>query len=694
MLIDLLAQQRVTVPQETTGQFWFAVVVIILFAAGSLILWYRTDFTGLPADQQRTKGDLRQQRQALSPLSVRIPATADVAEYWPAVSSVIDRVEGASGDSSPGVEDRTTTSKALAEAREEVSRAWTPVLSRLPKRARQAIEVGVLIAIFGATAVSTSAVVSLLERGSGMPSTLAVLERAVELTQTVLSTGLTAFPFADMVWAMTFAYSILAVQWIYTHWYVTATLVIVGGLLLAALEYQASGEDRHALYDRRETTLSVIGALVLVWLAGTIPAALGAGLVAVGSVTGVAAIGSPVATVAAAIGFLLAFATALVLFAGAVAGLLQDVLLAAGAGLRFQRSGRYRPRAVCRRLLSATVGISSDGSSLPQPAGDREGDWALVGSILLRRALNVINGLLVVVLAAYVVVSVADGRLVRVLSALASAPTDTKLAVSLLVVVPLAVLAVQARAAWPDLKTAAIESFARQRVRIAILGRGVPTVGVVGGYVVAYQLFESIPLAVIAGIGVGVGLYALYVLVLKSQHQLSMLKLDEPLPSETLVQVYPPLSVTVDDADAPGGERDERRYYAVINGTTHVLWPEREKFESDLQSAVIECREKDGTPCSVSTWHARDAFEYGRIDADATCQKVDEKIRKHTVQPLREAKGATKRADVLEDLEQFPDDRRQKRWESWFEDGILRQVDDLLVLEYDPWKEDNRRRSS
>jgi len=225
--------------------------------------------------------------------------------------------------------------------------------------------------------------------------------------------------------------------------------------------------------------------------------------------------------------------------------------------------------------------------------------------------LHVANGVLVVVLAAYVVVSVVDGRLVRVLGALASAPADTKLAVALVVAVPVGVLALQAREAWPDLQTALAESFARQRVRIAVLGRGVPTAGVAGGTVIAYQLFESIPVAIAVGIAVGVGLYGLYSLLLRSQYKVSMLKWDEQLPSETLVQVYPPLTVEVDD----GGEtREEQRYYAVVNGSTGVMWDDRDEFEAFLRETVVDCREEDGTPSSYGYWHARDAFENGIVD--------------------------------------------------------------------------------
>lgn len=688
--------QDITVPQQTQGQFYVAVVVLIIGAAASIMLWYRTDFTGLPDDQSEQKSSVKQQRQNYSPTSLRIPASADVAEYWPTLSKVLDRVDAGSMDSMGGVDTTQSNIDALAHARDEIERAWDPILGRVPKRGRQAIELGVLLAIFGAVAVSTSAVVATLQRGSGTPSLADILESAVSLTQSVLTAGLdliTTFPFADVLWAFAFAYTIMAVEWIYQHWYVTAALVILGGVALAVLEWRADGEDSRALYDRRHTTLSVVGAALLVWAVGAVPAGVGAALVAVGSVSGVASVPSVVATLGATVGFLLAFVTATVLGVGALAGLLQDVLLAAGAGVKFPRVARYRPGTVCRRILERTIGLPVGEPALPQPAGDRDADWSLVGSILLRRALNVANGVLVVVLAAYVVVSVVDGRLARVLGALMGAPTDTKLVIGLVVAVPLAVLAMQAREAWPDLKTALADSFARQRVRVTVLGRGVPVVGVAGGYVVAYQFTQSIPVAIVAGIGVGLGLYGLYALLLESQYRVSMLEFDESLPSETLVQVYPKFTVEVTDDDGED-THEEQRFYAVINGDTGVMWDDRTEFETFLRETIVDCRERDETPSSYGVWHARDAFGHGIVEPEVTVGKVDDKIRKHTVYPLREADDAAKCADVLDELEPFPDDRREERWDEWFEQGILRRVDDLLVLEYDPWAEDSRGRGS
>jgi len=633
--------QDVTVPDQTLGQFYFAVAVVVLGAAASLMLWYRTDFSGLPDDQQDAKGDLRQQRQARSPVSLRIPATADVAEYWPRLSGLIDAAEAGFEGSKGRVDGPPSSFDALAEARDEITRAWDPLLSRLPKRARQAIELGVLLAVFGAIAVSTSAVVATLEGGDGMPTLPEVLDAAVSLTQSVVSFGadvLTAFPFLDVLWAFAFAYSIMAVEWVYQHWYVTATVVILGGATLAVLESRADGTDRRALYDRRHTTLVVVGSMLLVWLTGTVPAAIMAAFVAAGDLPPV------VATVGAAVGFVFALGVAFMLALGAVGGLLQDVFLAAGAGVRFERLASIRPATICRRLLRWAVGYPVGTPSLPQPAAEgREADWSLVGSIIVRRILHVANGVLVVVLAAYVVVSVVDGRLMRVLGALASASSDTQLAVALVVAVPVVVLALQARAAWPDIRTALAESFARQRVRIAVLGRGVPTVGVVAGAVVGYQLSRSIPIGIVLGI------------------------------SHT---------------------REEQRYYALVNGSTGVMWDDRDEFEQFLRETVVDCRDTDRTPSSYGYWHATDAFEHGIVDPEVTVEKIHDRIRKHTVAPLRAANGATKRSEVLAELEQFPEDHREQRWDEWYEKGILSRAGDLLVLEYDPWSEESRRRSS
>ncbi|QCW05243.1 hypothetical protein [Natrinema pallidum] len=679
----------VTVPQRTPSQFWIAIAVLVLGAAAALFLWYRTDFSGLPDDQQSVKSTLKQQRQDLSPVSLRIPATADVSECWPQLSRLLDAVERGSADVSLGVETHTTHADALAHARDELSQAWDPVVRRVPKRARQAIELGVLLAVFGAIAVSTSAVVGTLQGGDGLPTLPQTLETAVSITQSVVTTGLeilTAFPFADVVWAFAFAYTIITLEWIYTHWYVTASVVVLGGLVLAILEWRSDGDDSRALYDRRHTTLAVVASVLSVWVVGTVPAALAASFVAAGDLPPL------VATLGAAVGFLSALALTVTFTVGAVAGLLQDVFIAAGAGVRLQRLARARPSELIRRLLERTIGLSRGTRDLPQPASGSDADWPLVGSILVRRILNVANGVLVVVLAAYVVVSVVEGRLARVLGALATAPGDTKLAIGLVVAVPTVVLALQARAAWPDIRTALAESFARQRVRVAVLGRGMPTVGVVGVTVVAYQFTQSIPVAVALGIAAGLVLYGLYVLLLKSQHAISMLETGESLPKETLVQVYPPLTVEVDGED--GQTHEEQRFYAVINGSTGVMWNDRTAFERFLRETIADCRDPDATPSSLGYWHAKDAFDHGIADPDVTDAKLDEKIRKHTVHSLREANGAIKRSEVLADLEQFPDDRREQRWNEWFADGILRRVDDLLVLEYDPWKADDRGRSS
>lgn len=685
VLTDLLLQsQEVTVPSQTQGQFWFAVAVLVLFAGGSLVLWYRTDFSGLPKDQQEVKSALREQHHGLSPVSLRIPATEDVRDYRDDISRLVEAVNGESDGSNPTSPDRMTVPRALSEARSEVSSAWDPILGRVPKRSKQAVELGILLAVFGAIAVSTSRVVAWLQGGSGFPSPQVILSKAVALTQSVLATGVDVVftnPHAELVWQLGFSYSILLFEVLYNNWQATSVLVITGGLVLAVLDWRAQGRDDEPLYDRRGAVLSVVGTAAVMWVAGTLPAALGA-------VTGAR-------TVGALAGLLLATVVFLVAFAGAVAGLMQDTLIAAGAGVRFQRVARFRPGAVLRETVGVALGLRTQQNGLPDVSDGRSADWPLVGSILLRRALSLVEGLLAVILVAYLIVAVAEGRLSRVLTAVANAPADRKALLGIVVAIVVGVVAVQARAAWPDIKTALAESFARQRVRVALLGRGVPYAGVIAAYVVGYHLFRSIALGIAAAIGSGLALYALYVLLLKSRYQLSLIGGEERLPSETLIQMYPQLT----DPDG------DRWYYAVINGSTRVMWPDREvtvEYEEDVAEDantpsgtfvdyVVDAAEDASTPgetpCSLATWHADDAFQWGIADVNETEQRIKEKVRKHTAQPLRENNRATRESQVLDELDEFPDHIREERWRQWFIDGILRREGDLLVLERDPWNQ-------
>jgi len=662
-VLTSVLQQDVTVPTQTPSQFWFAVVVLVIGGALSLYLWYRTDFSGLPDAQQERKASLRRQAAAASPSTVTIPSTADASEYWDALSETIDAVT--SGDPDRTAETGVSLPRALNEARSELSRAWQPVLEKLPRRAKWALGFGFAIAVMGAIAVSTSAVVAWLEGGDGMPPLVELAGDAVALTMDVLAAGvdlLLAFPFASTLWALAFTYGVLAVRWLYEHWYVTAPVVILAGLALAVFDHRADRPDTWTLYERRSAALSVLGSAVVVWVAGTVPAALG--------------LLAGVPTVGAAVGFLLAFGIVVVLGVGAVAGLTQDVLLAAGAGVRFRRVARYRPSRVLRRGVQVVAGLPVGGAQLPDRTEGRDPDWALVGSIVVRRALGVASGVLLVILAAYVVVALVEGRLTRVLVAFVNSPADTKLLVGVLVAIPLGVLAVQIRAAWPDLRAALGEAMARQGVRMAILGRGLPYGTVVFAYIVAHRLFQSIPVAVALAVASGVVLRGLYALLLKSQHRVSMLSSEDPHPSSTVVRVYPQL-------DAGG----EGRYYAVVNGETRVLWPDRDEFEAQLRETVRDVRDRDAEPNAMATWHARDAFEYGIVDVDETRQKITEKIRKHTITPLRKNNRAEERETLLDGLQKFPEDLREQRWADWYEKGILRRVDDLLVLERDPWKE-------
>lgn len=666
-LINVILQQEVTVPKQTPEQFWVGIGTIVILAALGVFIWSRTDFSGLPKPQQRRKSRVRTQENDRTPLSLRIPAGEDVHEY---VDAIRDRVLAVEQDGDEAdIDERMSWLRAAAEAKRELGTAWDPVLSFLPRRARQAFELGILLAVFGAIAVSTGQVVAWLQQGKSFPGWVALASRAVDITFQLVDTAttvLTLFPYGDAVWGFGFAYSLLLWEFLYNSWAISAGTLIAAGLLLTLFDWRRDRDDDVELIDRNGAALAVVFALVTVWACGVIPVVFGA-------LVGATHLG-------AFVGFLAALLALLVFLVGGVAGLLQDILWVAGAGVRFPRAARFRPSAVAKRVSRRIFGFGGYGTIVADQTDARDPDWALAGSILVERAISVLGGVLSVVLLAYLVVAVADGRFLRVFSALVTAPLDTKLLIAVLIVGPIAMLGYQIRAVWPDLKTAMAETWARRRVQAALVQRGIPTVAVVLAAIVIQQITESLVFAALGGVGVGLGAALLIAVLMQSQYRMAILGGGDPQQSQTLLQIYPP----IEDGD------DGEQYFAVVDGNTRVLWPDREQFVEDVLSTAEAVRTHGEQPNTLGVWHAKRAFDLGLVDVAGTKAKVEERARKKTFAPLRKNDRRMEEDELQQKLAAIPDGVCEQRWDEWFRMGILQRRGDYIVLMRDPWSKGAR----
>jgi hypothetical protein len=629
--LDLLLQTSdisVGVPDQTRGQLYLAVGLLVLSLVGVLVFRYLSAGSGLvgqAADHQQViRGALDEQ----TPRVERFDAGAvrdGAVDVRGRLDGLFDRTEtDGLGD------DRPTLRRAGREATAAAVAAWRDRVDGIPAAVVRALELAAMVVLFGAVAVSTGAVVALLGADPSYPSMSGFIAEVSTLLDTAGGTGssiVTAFPFAGLLFTLALAYGILLAQWLYQQWALLAAALVVAAVVVYYLQERRDSFDTvDELVSRpRRTGARVLTVLVATW-------ATGAGVATAFGVAGFGGFGAD------AVAFLLSLA---------VSVWLTYWLLAP------------RVRGLRRRLRSV--------------AGDRAAENAAL--LLSQRVITALSGVAGVLVVVYAVVAVADGRLGRILTAYAAASTDIQAAVALLALLVLGGLAYQIRKAWPDIRGAAGAALSRKTMRAVVLGRGVPLGAVAVGYVLAWTLGRSIVLAVVAGIVLGLIARGVYILVRRARYRQTLRTSSASRPSSVTVRGY-----VLEDAD--GGVH----YYATVDDTAVVADAAAEAL-AEIGPMVRELAADGEVATRQSMLAAEYLTEYGIVDRDEGREKTRERIRKAAVRPVRNAGGRMSRSEWDDefDREEFPQSLVDERLAELRD--CLRRGPETVVLKRDPWRQ-------
>lgn len=484
----------------TAAQFGLAVFCLLVFGAVLVIGSYAMQFVGLSDEQTRHKKALLGQREAKTGATLRINADEDIDAVWSDIRALFD------GDSPRA--DAATTRTAVAAVKQELGEVWSDRASRIPKLARWLLELAALLTIAASLVHISLATYRRVfgGAGSGLPSLSEIVADAVWAVQQVASlatNSLGAFPFADTLWAFTFAYTIRFITWLYNSPAIVIAVLVASAIGIIWLDRQAPSARGVRVTTRFSVWTFVFG-FALVWLAGAVPAALGnlAGLPSVG----------------AFIGLLLAFGTA--------------------CGLAY----------LIGRALMADV------RALVRVAEDP--DRPAMAYLAVRRIGAAAASLAAPLVPIYLLAAIVNGQLAGIVQAFVAGSILVQIAVGLVVLVFLGALAWVARDAAGEVSAALRNLSTDTAVKLALFGRGVPVVVMVTVYLLAL----GFQLPWVAGLGFAfvAGLLArgLYAGARALRYRTSQIESSQRTPSQVQIRAY--------QLEAANGET---RYYADVNST-------------------------------------------------------------------------------------------------------------------------------
>lgn len=625
----------VSVPRQTTEQYYFAVAAVAMAVVASIVAYWRINYSGLPDSQQENKSKLKEELYEQSPYSLRIPRGADPFEYVDDIVERLEAAETAQNGGEPDLDAGTSVIEAGWLILQDVIRAVDERLAGIPRLAQSLGLVAILTVVLGALAVSIDWIVGGLTSEPGTIAVGEVLGELVDITVSVLDAGhsvLTAFPYGGLVFDLTYAHLILFFQILYYRWYAVAVLLVALAIVITLLDLKVPEDvDKRLFTHQADTTLHAIGYAALIWLAGVVPATLGAlvGLVGPG----------------AALGFICAF----VVFAWSC----------------WRASKRFRVRI-------------HYASRIHWP----EGSDRLLATYLLARylagALLAFAGPLVAI---YAVVVIAEGRVGQLLGAIGDASLPIQLTILVAVLGALAWTAYQARAQWPALRSAFANGFAEKRVRLAIFRRGSVALGVVFGAALGWALFG--PLAALPfGVLVGAAVWTVHWITIRARHRSDLIPnpLEPHEPFDALVQCY-----ALPDTDG------DIHYVADVGGRHRFARDDPRACAVDVATATEDFLAAEPLTPTVGEWHARDCFDYGIVDEEETIDKLEQRVQKAALGILRKyGRVPEEMFDQL--VEKYPEDIRRRRLELLYNHEIVSRHNGIVQLERDIFSESERER--
>lgn len=601
-------------------------LAVFILAAGLVLLaigMWRTQYVGLSESAARQKSTLKSEYEAQTPTSLRLPIDVDFQAHRGQFRSL--------WSDDPQLEEPTTMREALGSVHRSFLESWRSLTDRVPTFAVRLVEEGAAILILGALAVmSVEQWERIFATGGGRPDAGTITDAITGLTATVADAGFTVlglFPYGDMVWALALGYGMLGYQLLYTHWLPLGILLILGGVVLVALDRLTPSIDAGLHLRDRALGYWLVVAVATVWTAGVVP-------VVVGSTVGFEAVG-------AIVGFLAALAVAAYMaYRGA---------LAAYEHFRFATLDRDTDDDLESYLLAAYLGTC--------------------------RAYAIVAAVAATLIPVYLGVILLEGRLFDVWSAFAAGSTDMQAVVALLVALVVVVLAYEVRDAWPDLRASLSHTLSSHSVRLALFGRAMPVGVVIATAMVSFGMFESVVLAAIAALSAGIGARVGYLLLMRARYKMGLYEPPEQKPRRVLIEAY-----TLADADGT------ERYVATINRERIA----RDDVDSLVDELVehAESLADDGEYATTFGRHyAEHLFEYGIVGEERSRKKLRERVRKTAYAPLLRQDNHARVEDheLEDDLEKYPDEIVDERLRTFqvkgTRHGRITQRDGYYVLE-------------
>lgn len=724
----------------TPGQQAVAAAIVVLAFAGVVFLYWRSQYAGLPTEQARQKSAITTERAAADLASLRVWSAS-------ALRAARDDLRALFAGEAP---DRTTAREAAGEVRAHVVREGRPLAARvrrglrrrarrlgavlapvrwlhrrvaaLPRSVAWPLLVAIGIALTGGAAVSTRALLALLDRTPEPATAGAVAQAAIDLMSHVLTTGvafLAAFPLVGDLVPLVTSFVILGAQLVFTHWSVPAGILLVGAASLWWLERSTPAIDPVRYRKRVGPFLTAIAAVVFVWLVGAGAAVIGraAGYPRVGRLVALALVGVLV-LVLLALG-VRAYGRALdraarraaadgrwrvvlylhlrrvyiglsVLFAPLVPAYvavgLTRVPYAAVAtmvaeGLTTLRASVVRVEQVVGSVggplpvgtgavavLAAVIVVWSERERIVAalPARERSGRLTAVARLLA--------GLLLALVVVLVPIAAAGGAW---LLAARLGPLGLGL---LAVLGVLALVAYLGRGAGGAVRDAGRELLADQALRVVLGAYAFPVGAAIVAYTVLYGFlgdgsYQSILFVAALAIGVaGVGRF-LYALGVRAKYGITR-RAGGPRDASAG-------RVTVEVAPLEAGGRT--LYYARLNGSTELLREDRDVLVDEIVTVGTALLETGDPPATLGQQHAQNAFEFGILDETTTAQKTREEVRRALFRTLREKDRVVDEPTLEDALADYPEQIREQRLVRELTLGNIQRRRSTIRLRNDPF---------
>lgn len=549
-----------TIPSLTVWDHAAAFFLLLVVVAAVSLLGSRLGYLKLSPTRRAIKAAVERQLIRKSPGSVRIPKSArdDLDGYRSAIRRSF-RESGAA-------DDPTTFRRAFREGRDAVLERVRPIADGLPPAARRSLGFAAWVGVFGLLAVSTDVLVDALAGGRGLPPVEVMLRLAVSEPPKAVALAhewVALAPIVGTILTLAYAYGVLFYDWLYSAWYVPATL-------LAAL---AAG-----IYTLERRSTSVSDALVELGVhrrPSSSPrrvAALVAAMSSVGVLTVLVAIGAGRRLGSPETG--LEFGATVVL----VAALALSVVAVGLVALRL-RSLRRDVVAARRRGETLRFGLELVATIVVAVTAPLVPVWTLVGL----------------------------SKIPVVVGAWLGSPFEVKVVTLALGILVVAALVLLARETVSGVWAAAFELAQRRAFRIRAVGAGMPLSVVVAVWVLVGSVWPRRPLlAALIAVSAGLVARGLWFLYIRLRTRLSNLP-DAPKDAPTVV-------VHAYDLDLPDGSTT---YYARVNAHPVAAPTLDEAVDAVVERAGAAFADAEAPP-SVYARHAEFLRDDGVFNLERT----------------------------------------------------------------------------